>query len=114
MEIENGIKMIINEKEEGFYPCSDILGMINILEKKALNIREINLQLIKVQYCYKDKIIFHNKEVNEMSEKLVSAVKPTMTIILGFIVGWMGISMMGPIYANIGSISDFTSKSKSY
>ena len=63
MEIENGIKMIINEKEEGFYPCSDILGIINILEKEALNIREINLQLIKVQYCYKDKIIFHNKTI---------------------------------------------------
>ena len=71
------------------------------------NTGKIDDNLDNVSYVY-------NKEVNEMSEKLVSAVKPTMTIILGFIVGWMGISMMGPIYSNIGSISDFTSKSKSY
>ena len=57
---------------------------------------------------------FYDTEVKDTTEKVVSMIKPTTTIILGLLVAWMGSAMLGPIYTNIGSIGDMTSTSAGY
>ena len=57
---------------------------------------------------------FYDTEVKDTTEKVVGMLKPITTIFLGIVVAWMGMAMMGPIYANIGQISDITANSKSY
>jgi type IV pilus assembly protein PilC len=47
---------------------------------------------------------FYNREVKEMIEKVQSMIEPAMTVILGVMVGWIMLSVMGPIYDTISKI----------
>ena len=60
---EDGFQIIINSKENGFYPNEKILGIIKILNKELLEINEIKLSLIKIEYCFKKKELVNIKEI---------------------------------------------------
>ena len=47
---------------------------------------------------------FYDREVDESIERLKSAIEPAMTVILGAIMGWIMLSVLGPIYDTISSI----------
>ena len=52
---ENGLQIIINSKENGFYPKEKMLGIIKILNQELIGINEIKLSLIKIDYFFKKK-----------------------------------------------------------
>ena len=66
---------------------------------------EISSVLENVRY-------FYDVETKDTIEKVIGLIKPSTTIIIGVIVAWMGIAMLGPIYANIGNISDLQTTSR--
>lgn len=47
---------------------------------------------------------FYNRDVRESIDRLQSMIEPTMTVILGLIVGWIMLSVLGPIYDLITKI----------
>ncbi|MGZ3237705.1 MAG: type II secretion system F family protein [Burkholderiaceae bacterium] len=47
---------------------------------------------------------FYNREVNEMIERVQTLIEPVMTVILGLILGWIMLSVLGPIYGTISKI----------
>jgi type IV pilus assembly protein PilC len=47
---------------------------------------------------------FYNREVKEMIEKVQSMIEPAMTVILGLLLGWIMLSVLGPIYDTISTI----------
>ncbi len=47
---------------------------------------------------------FYNREVKEMIEKVQAMIEPIMTVVLGLILGWIMISVLGPIYDTISKI----------
>lgn len=47
---------------------------------------------------------FYDREVTESIERLKSMIEPAMTVILGGIMGWIMLSVLGPIYETISSI----------
>ncbi len=47
---------------------------------------------------------FYNREVKESIEKVQTMIEPIMTVILGFILGWIMLSVLGPIYDTISKI----------
>jgi len=47
---------------------------------------------------------FYNREVRERIERLQSMIEPAMTVILGILLGWIMLSVLGPIYDTISSI----------
>jgi hypothetical protein len=60
---ENGLQIIINSKENGFYPKEKMLGIIKILNQELIGINEIKLSLIKIDYFFKKKEIINNEEI---------------------------------------------------
>jgi len=56
---------------------------------------------------------FYDTEVKDTTEKVVGLIKPMTTIVMGVMVAWMGLSMLGPIYSNISNIGDITSSGQS-
>ena len=44
---------------------------------------------------------FYNRDVKESIEKLQTLVEPAMTIVLGSILGWVMLAVLGPIYDTI-------------
>ena len=47
---------------------------------------------------------FYDREVDESIERLKAAIEPAMTVVLGAIMGWIMLSVLGPIYNTISSI----------
>ena len=47
---------------------------------------------------------FYDREVTEAIDRLKSMIEPAMTVILGAIMGWIMLSVLGPIYNTISSI----------
>ncbi|MFZ4536564.1 type II secretion system F family protein [Propionivibrio sp.] len=47
---------------------------------------------------------FYNREVKESVEKVQVMIEPIMTVILGAILGWIMLSVLGPIYDTISKI----------
>ncbi|HEV2611810.1 MAG TPA: type II secretion system F family protein [Noviherbaspirillum sp.] len=47
---------------------------------------------------------FYNREIKEMIEKVQSLIEPVMTVILGLILGWIMLSVLGPIYDTISKV----------
>lgn len=47
---------------------------------------------------------FYNREVGEAVDKLQTLIEPAMTVVLGLILGWVMLSVLGPIYDTIGNL----------
>ena len=47
---------------------------------------------------------FYNREVKELIEKVQAMIEPVMTVVLGIILGWIMLSVLGPIYDTISKI----------
>ena len=47
---------------------------------------------------------FYTRDVRESIEKLQTMIEPTMTVILGSIIGWVMFSVLGPIYDLIANV----------
>jgi type IV pilus assembly protein PilC len=49
---------------------------------------------------------FYDKETKETIDNIIGIIKPTMTVLLGGFLLWMGSAMLGPIYTNIGNFGN--------
>ncbi len=47
---------------------------------------------------------FYNREIKEMIEKIQAMIEPMMTVVLGLILGWIMMSVMGPIYDTVSKL----------
>jgi type IV pilus assembly protein PilC len=47
---------------------------------------------------------FYNREVKDMIEQVQAMIEPAMTVILGLLLGWIMLSVLGPIYDTISQI----------
>lgn len=47
---------------------------------------------------------FYNRDVNESIERAQAMIEPVLTVILGLMLGWIMLSVLGPIYDIIGKI----------
>ncbi len=47
---------------------------------------------------------FYNRDITESIEKVQALIEPVMTVILGAILGWIMLSVLGPIYDTISKI----------
>lgn len=47
---------------------------------------------------------FYNRDIEEMIEKVQAMIEPVMTVVLGLILGWIMMSVMGPIYDTISKM----------
>jgi type IV pilus assembly protein PilC len=47
---------------------------------------------------------FYNRDVRESIERLQAVIEPVMTVVLGLILGWVMLSVLGPVYDMISKI----------
>ena len=58
----------------------------------------------KLDEALQNVTYFYNREVGESVDKLQTLIEPAMTVILGLILGWVMLSVLGPIYDTIGKL----------
>jgi type IV pilus assembly protein PilC len=47
---------------------------------------------------------FYNRDVKESVEKAQTLIEPILTVFMGMLLGWIMLSVLGPIYDVIGKI----------
>ena len=47
---------------------------------------------------------FYNRDVKESIEKVQAMIEPTMTVVVGVILGWVMLAVLGPVYDTISKI----------
>lgn len=70
-----------------------VLRMIRVGEQTG----GLDKSLVNVSY-------FYNRDVKDSIDKVQSMVEPAMTVTLGLILGWVMVSVLGPIYDLIGGL----------
>jgi type IV pilus assembly protein PilC len=72
-----------------------VLRMLKVGE----NTGNLDTALLNVSY-------FYNRDVSESIQKLQTMIEPMMTVILGIVLGWVMMSVLGPIYDIISKIQN--------
>lgn len=70
-----------------------VLSMIRVGEKTG----DLGASLQNVSYFYK-------RDVDELIANVQQMIEPAMTVVMGFIIGWVMLSVLGPVYDLIGNI----------
>jgi type IV pilus assembly protein PilC len=61
------------------------------------NTGALDTALLNVSY-------FYNREVRESIAKVQAMIEPALTVVLGLILGWVMLSVLGPVYDAISKM----------
>ena len=91
-EMESGTSLTEALKYSHQFP-NLVIRMIHIGENSgdlSSSLREVNL--------------FYDHEVEESIERMISAIQPTMTVVIGLIILWIAMAVFGPLYDNLNNL----------
>jgi len=91
-EIEAGKNLTQSFQHTGIFPAL-VIRMLKVGEATG----QLDLALLNVSY-------FYDRDVKDSIKKVQVMIEPTMTIILGVLLGWVMLSVLGPIYDIIGRV----------
>ena len=91
-QIADGKNVTSAFQDVGLFPPL-VIRMLRIGETTGA----LDTALLNVSY-------FYNREVKESIAKVQAMIEPALTIVLGAILGWVMLSVLGPIYDTIGKI----------
>ena len=91
-EIESGKNLTQSFQNTGMFPPL-VIRMLKVGEATG----SLDKALLNVSY-------FYDRDVRESIKKVQIMIEPTMTIILGTLLGWVMLSVLSPIYDIIGKV----------
>ena len=91
-QIAEGKNMTAAFQDLGLFPPL-VIRMLRIGE----NTGALDTALLNVSY-------FYNREVRESISKLQAMIEPALTLVLGAILGWVMLSVLGPVYDAISKM----------
>ncbi|NHZ64317.1 type II secretion system F family protein [Massilia genomosp. 1] len=90
--ISDGQSVTLAFQNSGIFPPL-VLRMLRVGESTG----SLESALRNVSY-------FYNREVKEMIERVQSLIEPAMTVTLGLLLGWIMLSVLGPIYDTMSQL----------
>ena len=91
-DIEDGKGVSASFHDTGLFPPL-VVRMIRIGETTG----ELDKALSNVSY-------FYDRDIQESIENVQAMIQPAMTLFLGSLLGWVMLSVMGPVYDSIGNM----------
>ncbi len=91
-EIESGKNLTQSFQRTGIFPPL-VIRMLRVGEATG----SLDKALLNVSY-------FYDRDVKDSIGKIQALIEPTMTIILGVLLGWVMLSVLSPIYDIIGKV----------
>ncbi|HTQ76779.1 MAG TPA: type II secretion system F family protein [Burkholderiales bacterium] len=91
-QIAEGKNLTAAFTDVGLFPAL-VIRMLRIGE----NTGALDRALLNVSY-------FYNREVRESIGKIQAMIEPAMTLVLGLILGWVMLSVLGPVYDTISKM----------
>jgi len=91
-QIAEGKNLTVAFQDAGLFPPL-VIRMLRIGE----NTGALDTALLNVSY-------FYNREVREAIGKLQAMIEPALTVVLGLVLGWVMLSVLGPVYDTISKM----------
>jgi type IV pilus assembly protein PilC len=91
-QIAEGKNLTVAFQDAGLFPPL-VIRMLRIGE----NTGGLDTALLNVSY-------FYNREVRESIGKVQAMIEPALTVVLGAILGWVMLSVLGPVYDTISKM----------
>ena len=91
-EVESGKNLTQSFKEASIFPPL-VVRMLKVGESTG----QLDLALRNVSY-------FYDRDVKDSIKKVQAMIEPTMTIILGALLGWIMLAVLSPIYDIISKV----------
>src|SRR5437660_747063 len=101
--LENALHSVAQQIAEGkqLTAAFQDIGMFPPLVIRMLRIGEntgaLDTALLNVSY-------FYNRDVKESISKVQAMIEPALTLVLGAILGWVMLSVLGPVYDTISKM----------
>ena len=92
-EIQEGKGVSTSFRNTGLFPPL-VVRMIRVGETTG----QLDNALLNVSY-------FYERDIQDSIDKVQALIQPTMTVFLGAILGWVMLSVMGPVYSSISSMA---------
>jgi type IV pilus assembly protein PilC len=90
--IADGQNVTLAFQNVGLFPPL-VIRMLRVGE----NTGALDTALMNVSY-------FYNRDVKESIERVQAMIEPAMTMIVGIILGWIMLAVLGPIYDTISKL----------
>ena len=91
-DIEQGEPISQSLANTGLFPPL-VLRMLKIGETTG----KLDQALLNVSY-------FYERDIKDSIDKVQAMVQPAMTVVVGALLGWVMISVLGPVYNSLSSI----------
>jgi len=92
-QIGEGVGLTASFENTGLFPPL-VLRMLKVGESSGA----LDTSLENVSY-------FYNRDVRESIERVQTMIEPTLTLVLGAMLGWVMMSVLGPIYDILGTVT---------
>ncbi|MEZ5525715.1 MAG: type II secretion system F family protein [Pseudomonadales bacterium] len=101
--VEQEINYIQNQVTEGA-SISDAFTRTGLFPQLVLRMIRVGEQTGGLDKSLLNVSYFYNRDVKDSIEKIQSMIEPTMTVILGLLLGWIMVSVLGPVYELISGL----------
>jgi type IV pilus assembly protein PilC len=101
--VEQEISYIQNQVTEGA-SISDAFTRTGLFPQLVLRMIRVGEQTGGLDKSLLNVSYFYNRDVKDSIEKIQSMIEPTMTVILGLLLGWIMVSVLGPVYELISGL----------
>ncbi len=101
--IEGNIKMAIALIEEGssIYEAFSQAKVLPLMGNRMIKVGEISGRMDESLITVSE---YYDNEAKESIEKIEPAIEPLLTVIMGLVVAWVMIAVLGPIYETIANV----------
>lgn len=85
------------------HPLSD--AMRPLLPLFALRMIRTGEQSGQLAKSLNDIVLAYDREVDDVTQRLIGSLEPTLTLMIGGLLAWIVLAVLGPVYNNLGKLS---------
>jgi len=101
--LKRNIDFAVQLIQEG-KPIHEAFESAEVFPKLAISMIKVGENSGQMDEALSNISYFYDREAKEMIEKIEPAIEPILTVIMGFVVGWVMIAVLGPIYDTISQV----------
>ncbi len=101
--LERNIEYAVHFIQEG-WPIHEAFQEAQVFPSMAIRMIRVGESSGQMDEALKNISYFYDREAKELIEKIEPTIEPILTMVMGFIVGWVMLAVLGPIYDTISKV----------
>lgn len=85
-------------------PMTDAFAAGGLYNSTALQIIRTGEQSGKQAHCWQHIASLYEQEAQDATERFVGMLEPALTLLIGLIMAWLVLSVLGPVYASLNNL----------